>query len=339
MSRAVPLKSLKFDGSEKGDDWVSFLGKFEMYADMHGLMEEEKRAHLCWAMTGSAARFCLGRVRRNKNISYDELVQCMEKRFNLRKLTETVRIQFQSARQAPGEDLDEWAERLLSLADKAFSELPEEYVTSEVITKLCQGCLDKHAGSVAASFRPRTVDDALERIKWQQFNDKAVFGNSVRTRNARETLEPEDVSDSENPSVSTVKVGQNDPIVKCLDRVVENMNQNTKNIQANLGTIQDTVNRNLKSVQEEMACMENRWRSELTGLQDTVAELKRTTSENQVSGAGNRSRKDQGASYQCYNCGELGHIAKYCKRPKKSQTSNSRDQGQQMQTLNGQGSA
>lgn len=87
----------------------------------------------------------------------------MEKRFNLRKLTETVRIQFQSARQAPGEDLDDWGERLLSLADKAFSELPEECVTSEIINKLCQGCLDNHAGSVAASFK--TVDEALEKIK------------------------------------------------------------------------------------------------------------------------------------------------------------------------------
>lgn len=97
-------------------------------------------------MTGSAARFCMGRVRRNKEISYDELIQCMEKRFNLRKLTETVRIQFQSARQAPGEDLDEWAERLLSLADKAFGDLPEEYVTSEVINKLCQGCVANMQG-------------------------------------------------------------------------------------------------------------------------------------------------------------------------------------------------
>lgn len=91
---------------------MSFLGKFEMYADMQGLMEEAKRAYLCWAMTGNAARFCLGRVRRNRNISYDDLVQCM-KRFNLRKLTETVRIQFQGTRQlqAPGEDIDEWADR------------------------------------------------------------------------------------------------------------------------------------------------------------------------------------------------------------------------------------
>jgi hypothetical protein len=237
LTNAVPLKSLKFDGSDKGDDWVSFLGKFEMYADMHGLLEQEKRAHLCWAMTGTAARFCLGRVRRNKNISYDELVQCMEKRFNLRKLAETVRIHFQSAKQAPGEDLDDWAERLLSLADKAFSELPKEYVTSEIINKLCQGCLNKYAESVAASYKLRTVDGALERIIWQQYSDKVVFGSSVRTRNLREALEPAEISDTEEPSVNVVKLGQNDPLMKCIDKLTESMDRNTMAI----SKVQDNV--------------------------------------------------------------------------------------------------
>jgi hypothetical protein len=66
----------------------------------------------------------------------------MEKGLKLRKLAETVRIQFPSARQTL-DDLDDWAERLLNLADIAFGKMTEEYVTFfEVIDKLCQGCLD-----------------------------------------------------------------------------------------------------------------------------------------------------------------------------------------------------
>lgn len=37
VTNAVPLKSLKYDDSDKGDDWISFRGKFEMFAEMHGL--------------------------------------------------------------------------------------------------------------------------------------------------------------------------------------------------------------------------------------------------------------------------------------------------------------
>ncbi|CAG2199404.1 unnamed protein product [Mytilus edulis] len=317
----TPLKSLKYDGTDKGDDWVSFLGKFEMYADVAGLSEQDKRAHLCWAVTGNAARFCLGRVRRNKDISYAELVKCMEKRFNLRKLTETVRIQFQSARQSPGEDLDDWAERLLSLADKAFGELPEEFVTSEVITKLCHGTVDKHAGSVAASFRPKTVDEALERIKWQQYNDKALFGQDVRTRNTREIQEPNSENFEDNAfQVNNVKMDSQQQLVQSIDKLTENVDRNLKHIQSNIGDVQSSVDKNIQAVQAEMKGMERKWENEMEYMKDTINQIKKTG----TSGQGRsqyRPRQNQGrdrSTWECYNCHELGHIAKFC--PKSNET-------------------
>jgi hypothetical protein len=66
--------------------------------------------------------------------------------------------------------------RFLALAHKAFRDLPDEYVTKQVVIKLCQGCIDKNIGSVAASFQPKTVEGALERIKWFLFGSLAVFG-------------------------------------------------------------------------------------------------------------------------------------------------------------------
>ncbi|CAC5424755.1 unnamed protein product [Mytilus coruscus] len=252
----TPLKSLKYDGTEKGDDWVSFLGKFEMYAEMSGLSEEDKRAHLCWAVTGNAARFCHGRVRRNKNISYAELIKCMEKRFNLRKLTETVRIQFQSARQSPGEDLDDWAKRLLSLADKAFGDLPDEFLTSEVITKLCHGCEDKNAGSTAASFRPKSVDEALERIKWQQYNDKG------------DSQEPNSENCEDVIQVNNVKIDSQQQLVNSIDKLTENVDRNLKTIQSNIGEVQNQVDKNIQAVQSEMRGMERKWKDEMESMKE-----------------------------------------------------------------------
>lgn len=66
--------------------------------------------------------------------------------------------------------------------------MPKECVTSEVINKLCKGCLEKYNGSVAASFMLRTVSGALKRMKWQQYSDKAVFSTNVRTHNVQEVL-------------------------------------------------------------------------------------------------------------------------------------------------------
>ena len=336
--QANMLKSLKFDGSEKGDDWVSFLGKFEMYAEMAGLSEEEKRAHLCWTVTGVAARFCLGRVRRNKNITFSELVKCMEKRFNLKKLTETVRIQFQSARQSPGEDLDDWAERLLSLADKAFPDLPEDYVTSEVITKLCQGCSDKHAGSVASSFRPKSVDEALERIKWQQYNDKAVFGTGVRTRDTRENYDNADNCDGETQTVNSVKTEGRDPIVKCVEKISDSVDKNLKSFQSHIGQVQDTMKQNIKAVQEEMKDMERRWRKEIASVQNSMSKMMtapKTGNDAKKPDSTGKLKRDM-SKYECYNCHELGHIAKDCGKPKRVRFNIPKDEP--VKDLNGTGS-
>ena len=59
----------------------------------------------------------------------------MEQRFNHANETETLQVQFYSARQSPTESTDEWADRLSSLTDKAFRDVPEHYVQSQIITK------------------------------------------------------------------------------------------------------------------------------------------------------------------------------------------------------------
>jgi hypothetical protein len=51
--------------------------------------------------------------------------------FILRKLVATVQTQFNNARQSEIVDSDEWADRFLALAHKAFRDLPDEYVTSD----------------------------------------------------------------------------------------------------------------------------------------------------------------------------------------------------------------
>jgi hypothetical protein len=48
-----------------------------------------------------------------------------------------------------------------------------------VVIKLCQGCLDKNVGSVAAPFQPKIVEYALERVKWLQHSNQAIFGGTV----------------------------------------------------------------------------------------------------------------------------------------------------------------
>lgn len=91
------------------------------------------------------------------------------------------------------------------------------------MSRMCR----KHAGSMAVSFRPRTVDEALKRIKWQQYSDKAVFGNAI-VCNVRRPPESAEISNNEKPTVNTVKLGPDDQLMKCMYKITESMDQNTE---------------------------------------------------------------------------------------------------------------
>lgn len=89
-------------------------------------------------------------ISRNQNIDYFDLLRKIEKRFNFVDLPKTLQVQLIGANQNAGEKLEDWADKLLSLATKAFCELPENHTNSQTILRLCQGCCDKEAGQYAA---------------------------------------------------------------------------------------------------------------------------------------------------------------------------------------------
>ena len=51
------------------------------------------------------------------------------------ELPETAQVQFKIARQAPDETLENWADRVLSLATKAFRNLPVEHLFQQAVMR------------------------------------------------------------------------------------------------------------------------------------------------------------------------------------------------------------
>jgi hypothetical protein len=86
----------------------------------------------------------------------------MEQRFNHGNETETLQVQFHSARQSPAESTDEWADRLWRLADKAFIDVPEHYVQSQIITNILQALTDKAVGKAASMLKPKSIEEACQ---------------------------------------------------------------------------------------------------------------------------------------------------------------------------------
>jgi hypothetical protein len=58
---------------------------------------------------------------------YMDLIRKLEKRFGFRELPETAQVQFNNARQTPDELLEDWADRVLSLATPAQDRLVKRW--------------------------------------------------------------------------------------------------------------------------------------------------------------------------------------------------------------------
>ena len=114
LLRLLP-KNLSYDGKT---NWLAFKQKFTRYATACEWTSEECLNCLCWCLTDKAADFLM---ERNKHLTYRRLMCRLEKRFGFKELAETAQARF---RQASGESLEDWADRILTLATKAFKMLP-----------------------------------------------------------------------------------------------------------------------------------------------------------------------------------------------------------------------
>ncbi len=111
--------------------------------------------------------------------SFFEIMRKMEARFGAKELSETARVKFQQATQNAGESLEDWADRVLTLAIPAFRKLPEKHSMQEAISKFCQGCVDKAAGKHACFGRPHSMQKAIDLVRHHQYDPQAVDGTRM----------------------------------------------------------------------------------------------------------------------------------------------------------------
>lgn len=285
QSRSQPfmLKSLKFDGTDRCEDWSAFLVKFEIFAEASHWSDQEKRNQLCWCLTGTASRFGTNLIRHNAIITFNEMVEKMEQRFNHSNETDTLQVQFHSARQSPGESTDNWADRLNTLADKAFREVPRQYVQSQIITKFLQASTDKAAGKAAAMLKPKTIEEACQLVKLSQHLDSSIYG--VRPKENRNYREPE----FDEPSCQAMRASSTPSLTG------------------------QTVDEQMSTLMKQMTALQESTKSAVTQLREQVEKLDdRRPHYNTSEGY----RQDN--TFYCYNCNGSGHIARNCPKPQRS---------------------
>ena len=144
--------------------------------------ETESKDYLMWSLEGKALDFFTITSDIEK-YSFRKIIKKLEARFGVKELTETSKVKFQQASQRPDESLEDWADRVMTLATPAFVDLPEDHFKQEAIAKFSQGCCDKDAGKHACFEHPSTMEEALNLVKHHQYISQAVDGKQSKKGN------------------------------------------------------------------------------------------------------------------------------------------------------------
>ena len=162
-------KNLVFDGKS---NWTLFKQKFESYAAAAGWTDDKKTDMLNWGLKGKAADFYVLLCNMNEDLSYKHLISEFGKRFKREELPETLQARFQNECQDESETLRDWADRILTLAAKAYKDLPEAWIRRHAIIRFCMGCLDLDAGQHACIQQPKSFEEAMDKMEWFQCINK-----------------------------------------------------------------------------------------------------------------------------------------------------------------------
>ena len=170
-------KALRFDGKT---NWLSFKKKFDSYRKVMRWSEEESKDYLMWSLEGKVLDFLTITKIDLEKYSFRKIMKKLETRFGVKELTETSKAKFRQAFQKQDESLEDWADRVLTLATPAFVDLPEDHLKKEAIARFCQGCTDKEAAKHACFEQPETMGEAVNLVKHHQYISQAVDGKKAK---------------------------------------------------------------------------------------------------------------------------------------------------------------
>ena len=322
VMKALP-KGLIFDGKS---NWFAFKHKFSLYASQLGWTPEDCFNCLCWSLTGKAADFYAILLEQKHTLNYRQLLNKLESMFGAKELPATAQGLFQQATQAPRETLEDWADRIMTLATRAFKDLPEHYSNSQAVVRFCQGLTDKEAGHHVCIQEPKSMEQALNGIKWYQYVHQSMYTGRRRDSLSHEYDEPANIyqvsetstrGGAEYFSVSPQLANLQEEIRDIKSELDQYVNESNRETTAVRSVTDPAPKPPVSNGENRLDSMEGK----IDKLENAVQKLlKLAQPRPQHYQGGNylrdkapgRGGRDWIKDEECYACGEKGHFAKDC---------------------------
>ena len=122
-------KSISYDGTGK---WHTFYFKFDAFAQQYNWSGERQKHEMNWCLQGTASDYYTALWERNPRAHFRDLITQMKKRFEGQEPLEVAHMEFVAAKQAPNESLQDWADRVASIARRAFPGIEESQVSRQI---------------------------------------------------------------------------------------------------------------------------------------------------------------------------------------------------------------
>ena len=117
--------------------------------------------------------------------------QLKEERFDLRDEPVTARQKLHVVRQNDDEALEDFLQRVLTIAMDGFIAADDSIVQQLATEAFFRGCKHKEAAEIVINEAPRTIQEACRKVKTVLANRKAVLGGRVAFAEKQFTLSEE----------------------------------------------------------------------------------------------------------------------------------------------------
>ena len=187
-SKSPPRPKLEVFAGDGKCSWHAFISSFKRIANRRGWSKRKCFDRLFDSLSGKALEYA---DRCNHEGSYKLLKKELSLRFDSRDAPVAARQKLHIMKQDDGESLEDYLQRVLTVAMDGFSETDPKTVQQLATESFLRGCRHKEAAAKVLNDEPRNIQDACRRVKSFLANQKAIHGTKVNFKERAFTMEEE----------------------------------------------------------------------------------------------------------------------------------------------------
>ena len=279
FSSGPSSKMTTFDGKA---DWRAFRLQFEEMAIMYSWVQEVKLRKLIECLRDKALIFYSGQ-RESVRKDYIQLRDRLERHFGRKDPPATVRRMLQGLRQLVDQSLEDFADKVYSLAQDGFPDAGEETIEIVAVEAFLRGCTDKAAALTAMNHNPTSLYAALDHVIAAIHNHRLLGAkHTSEIRRVSFGDEQDDFS-----KIRSIQHEEKEPNTKMMSEVTQ-LKKDMVELSQNVAEILKTLRTSAVSPSQ------NRGRS--------------------------FSPSSSTRTFRCYNCNEQGHVMRECPSPSRNRS-------------------